>query len=277
MTQNSPNITEDPVGWGRQLILTHDHDPLYSGLLRAFTHGLMDRDRLRRYLIAYWSCYHVGASWWVSEYEGDAFWAKMRLMARNESQLPPPIEGLKRWPRGMERRHWRGQRSIDSVDWLKEHYPKPEQAVLDLEQLHEPSLKDVEAVVTSWPMFGPWITFKAADMLERVMGVPVRFPRQVTTMYNEPRKGASLFGQLLGIDDPQKVSDYLVEQYSDMPAPPFGDRACNVQEVETVLCKGKSCYKGHYYVGKDTEEQSKALLEWKAYDLLECYPVNSEN
>jgi hypothetical protein len=268
--RNDQHLIEDPLEWGRQLIASHDHDPLYSGLARVLQHGMADRDRIRRYFLTYWCCYNVGASWWISEYEGREYWDKLRVAAENNT--PTPIKGVARWPRGGERRHWRGQKCVDGVDWLATHYRKPEDAVKPLEQLR--SLKEVETEVMKWPMFGPWIAFKAADMLERVLEVPVVFPNAVTTMYAEPLKGAKIAAPLMGLDTPQEVSDLMLEEYEKMYAPPFGDRRCGVQEVETVLCKWKSAYKsGHYYLGKDTHEHTIELQKWGAQELLQCYPT----
>ena len=39
-------------------------------------------------------------------------------------------------------------------------------------------------------------------------------------------------------------------------------RRVNVQEVETIFCKYKSHLKGHYPVGKDSEEIRHALEGW---------------
>jgi hypothetical protein len=44
-------------------------------------------------------------------------------------------------------------------------------------------------------------------------------------------------------------------------APPRFERAINIQEIETILCKWKSHMNGHYKVGKDTHEIHEALKE----------------
>jgi len=231
---------------------------------------LADRDRIQRYMLAYWCFYNVGSSWYLSEYEGSDYWNRMRIAAANTPDNPAPIGG--RWPRGGERRHFRGQKCVDAVDWMSGRYPKPEIAVQSLAGLR--TLKEVENAVTQWPMFGPWIAFKAADMLERILEVPVAFPNEITTIYAEPRKGAEIAAPLLGALTAQEASNIMLEEYSKMAAPPFGDRRCNIQEVETALCKWKSAYSsGHYYLGKDTEEHSRELFIWGAHDLLQCYPV----
>ncbi len=268
------DLLDNPVEWGRQLIKTEDHDPLYTGLWRWKLRGA-GGDRGRRDLIAYWSCSNRGGAWRLRKHQGEEFWTWLHTAAVNE--VGPDTLGvcaLPRWPRAHERRHWRGQKCVDSVAWLRERFPQPEDAVRSLEDLPgQVNLAAVELAVTHWPQFGPWIAFKAADMLERVMGVPVAFPNSITTLYRDPRKGAEMAGPLMGHLTPQGVTERLLEEYRTMCAPPGGDRWVNVQEVETVLCKWKSARNGKYWIGLDTRDHREELERWGAHDLLACYPT----
>lgn len=265
---------DDPVEWGRQLIASEDHDPLYSGLWRWMEAG-EDPNRIRRFMLAYWCCYSVGASWFISRHETVVFWNYLSQAARNvESPRSFNAAPLDRWPRAHERRHWRGQKCIDSVEWLRHNFTHPEQAVLTLEHpAGEPvlCLASVEREVTRWPQFGPWIAFKAADMLERVLGCDVQFPNSVMKMYRDPRRGAEMAGEVLDLT-PEEVTQHMLDSYSDMAAPPNGSRRVNVQEVETVLCKWKSARNGKYWIGADTRSHLEELELWGAQDLYDCYP-----
>ena len=254
-------VREDPIEWGRQLILTNDHDPLYAGLVSWNVRG----SRLRRFMLAYWCCYSVGASWFISQQSGSRFWDLLRVAAVNED--PAPTGG--RWPRAHERRHWRGEKCVKSVDWLREHFRHPEEAVIALE--HGRSLGEVGKLM-NWPQFGPWIAFKAADMIERVLGAPVEFPAEVLTLYKDPKEGADTMMVLLGLESAQEVVDELMRSYGDTTAPGATPRPCGIQEVETVLCKWKSAFKGHYHLGRDTQDHRNELLFWGAHDLIRAYP-----
>lgn len=265
-------LIDNPVEWGRKLILTNDHDPLYVGLTQWDVKG----SRLRRFMLAYWCCYSVGASWYISQKSGSRFWDQLMVAAANLE--PSPIGG--RWPRAHERRHWRGQKCVDSVIALQDRFKHPEEAVVSLENLR--TLNQVEKSVGSWPQFGPWIAFKAADMLERVLGVPVEFPEELITLYKDPREGAEMMANLTPEfdpgwpDTPQGVVEMLLDAYAGTMAPGFkGEtaRLCNIQEVETVLCKWKSARKGHYFIGKDTRDHRAELTQWGAQDLLAVYPT----
>lgn len=260
------DLVENPVEWGRQLILTEDHDPLYSSLCRWNVKG----SRLRRFLLTYWCCYSVGASWFISKYSGTRYWDLLQMAADNNMGPQQFGYGFTRWPRAHERRHWRGQKAVDSVIWLRSTFKHPEEAVISLEGARK--LETVYADVKAWPQFGPWISFKIADMLERVLGVNIAFPGDVTSMYDDPREGADLMAPYLGLDTPQEVTGFLLGEYVVLVAPGRTGRLCNVQEVETVLCKWKSARKGKYWLGADTASHQKELSEWGAVDLLDVYP-----
>lgn len=264
------DLINDPIEWGRQLILTNDHDPLYEGLVNWNVRG----SRVRRFMLAYWCCYSVGASYYISAQSGSRFWDLLATAAINEE--PCPTGG--RWPRAHERRHWRGQKCVDSVDWLRTQFRHPEEAVMSLEPYN--TLAQINKAM-NWPQFGPWIAFKAADMLERVLGCKVHFPDEVITLYKDPREGAEMMASLGyahpegGLYNAQNCVYLLLDAYSDIIAPGHKDsaRVCNIQEVETVLCKWKSARKGHYYIGKDTADHRIELMNWGADDLLEAYPT----
>ena len=262
----SDQLLNTPIEWGRKLILTNDHDPLYVGLTSWDVKGA----RLRRFMLAYWCCYSVGASWFISQQSGSRFWDMLEKAAANVE--PSPLGG--RWPRAHERRHWRGQKCVDSVTALMGRFKHPEEAVISLEGYR--TLKQVEKAVADWPQFGPWIAFKIADMLERVLGCGVKFPEEIITLYKDPREGAEMAREVLGLADTQAVVADMLDAYAGMVAPGFcrdSARLCNIQEVETVLCKWKSARKGHYFIGKDTRDHRAELTAWGAVDLLSAYPT----
>lgn len=257
--------------FGRALIETHDLDPVYDGFVGAG----MPEDQQHRWLLAYWCFYHAGSACWLSEQEGKDFSHWMLVAAGNEDRVdlyPPADTGMLRWPRSAERRHFRGQKCVYAVDHLCDWAVPPESRVRGLYEKHnDMSLAAVMGRVQKWPLFGPWIAFKAADMLERCLGVPVQFPNDIGLVYSEPREALNI---LSGTPDgkgfwdgerewsPQEVYEELLDRFELLPAPPGGDRPCGPQEVETVLCKWKSHYNGHYQVGKDVHEVRSGLRGW---------------
>lgn len=247
--------------FGDALVDTGDLDPVYVAIYGAdLPHG-----QLCRLLISYWSFYHLGAAAWLSEHEGEEFWRQMRIAARNE--LPPPRirdNGLvERWPRAAERRHFRGDKCVRAVHYL-ESRGTAEQLVGELIRpcggpLTEKVIMDR---IQEWPMFGPWIAFKAADMIERLGVARVQFSPDLGLMYAEPRAALDIMVKVNAFGTIRDHYDAVSHWLSKKPAPPGGDRACGPQEVETVMCKWKAHYNGHYHVGKDVKEVRHGLEGW---------------
>lgn len=264
--RSGEELLSDPVAWGRLLVQTDDHDPLYSGLARWDVSSA----RKMRYMLAYWQIYNVGAAWFISKFEGQHFWSWVQTAALNETG--PVRLGVcehERWPRAHERRHWRGQKCVDSVLWMRRRFPDPEAAVASLSACG--TLREVEAAVTQWPQFGPWIAFKAADMLERILGWPIAFPPDIITFYRDPKKAADMLGELWG-QEPQAASERLLAGLSDILVPGASPRHLGYQELETVLCKWKAAH-GYYRIGLDTRDHRAELEQWGAQDLLAAYPT----
>jgi len=261
--------TLDVEAFGRRLIETRDLDPAYCGLVDA----KLPQDQLARWLISYWSFYHVGVASWISEQEGD-FWPFMAKAAANLPEHSPRALGLPadRWPRASERRHFRGAKCVNAVEWLAKKYPRPQDAVERLATAK--TAEQVMAIVQGWPMMGKWAAFKAADMIERVVGAPVRFPENTCLLYAEPLAGLKLAAQRAGTADLESYHHRLLDYLHRFPAPPTGDRPCGPQELETCCCKHKSYVGGHYHIGKDIHEQRAALVGWgeTAQQILSAYP-----
>lgn len=239
--------------FGRQLVDTGDLDPVYTMLASAALPG----DQLRRWLVAYWCCYHAGASSWMSEHVG---WDPLVMMAHDAKA---PTGG--RWPRGRERRHFRGSAARQAVAVLRERFQTPEALV---DWLAVPTtFADLKERVLELPLFGPWIAFKIGDMLERLLGVAVSFDGADIFIYAEPLAAAHLVSERYALEgEPVTAAiNYVRTELGERTAPPGHDRPVGLQEIETVLCKWKAHQHGHYPVGIDTKELRHALTLWAAW------------
>lgn len=279
--------------FGRHLITTHDLDPIYNALVSChqggpgwvpFHHGgnAYDTDQVYRWLIAYWCFYHAGVASFMSEHQGSEFWNWMMVAAENKKA--PPC-GIDRWPRGHERRHFRAKNAIDSISRLRNRYKKrPEEMVeiliqktVDIrggEPCVELTFEEVTRRAQAHNGFGPWIGFKIADMVDRVLGVRVEFDQAHVFMFKDPEKAAMmLWAETEGQKYPanakfkrevilEGVTRYLTDEFKDLKAPPLDDRPINIQEVETVLCKWKSHMNGHYPLYNDIREINEGLKPW---------------
>lgn len=263
--------------FGKILLRTGDLDPVYLALNGA----KLPEAQLHRLLLAYWCFYHLGAAAQLSEIKDPKkYWFAMSTAALNESRQ----DGSKPWPRGSERRHFRGAQAVTPMTKLVARYKTATDAVLGFVGINRngpfPPMTygSVSKTAMTHSGFGPWIAFKIADMSERVLGYAVDFSDCALGIYKDPRQGAAvaylgLTGNLEGLGG-QHPWDYpitdeelarTVNQYVKV----FRDCKCaglkrkvNVQEVETIFCKYKSYLKGHYPVGKDSEEIRHGLYGW---------------
>lgn len=256
-----PKIFEQPYGgrmsaaaFGKQLIKTGDLDPIYNAIYGA---KLPDVTR-NKLLLAYWCLYHLGAASKIAESKN--FWRSLGVAAVNE--------GLK-WPRGAERRHWRGANALNSFNHLKKRFKTPCHAVEYFGRGtggQGSSFFFVSARVREITGFGPWIAFKVADMLERIAEHPISFDNCELGIYDEPRRGAALYlhgdeDTAISLADVKTAAGMLQAEIGGVLAPPRGDRYVNIQEVETVLCKWKAHKHGRYSVGHDIEEVRRGLFD----------------
>ena len=246
----------DVYEFGKELVATQDLDPVYVGLVGAD----LSPELLSRVCLAYWCFYSLGAACYIAE-KPKKFWELMATAAANE--LPSPLGG--RWPRAAERRHFRGAQAINAVKELTDLVISPHGVVDHI--CSGGSYQEVARRAQQLRGFGPWIAWKIADMAERVLGYEVDFLGADLGIYKEPRQGAALVAHG---DWKAPVTDSALSQvvkeltfaFRSLKAPPLGDRKINVQEVETVLCKYKSHFKGHYTVGKDILEVRHGLKGW---------------
>ena len=164
----------------------------------------------------------------------------------------------------MERRYFYSKIARDTIRGLKDFGP-PEK-VVDAMTFHRDYITIVQSV-QSFTGFGPWISWKIADMTDRVLGWYVDFLEANLYMYRDPVKGAAY---ILTGDKNYKITSeelngvvyMMLTHFKGYLAPPFQDRIVNVQEIETILCKYKAHCFGHYPWGNDTIHVAKALEGW---------------
>lgn len=169
--------------FGRQLVQTGDLDPIYTMLQGA----QLDRGTLKRWCLAYWMFYHAGVASKVAE--APDFWAAVQR-AQDE-----------KWPRGTERRHFKGKASQQSILMLGSFRGMtPEDLVTWAATAHYHSedkgkfgaqpFTAVRERVMRWRGFGPWIAFKVADMTDAVLGIPVDFTTALPYFFDDPFLGS---------------------------------------------------------------------------------------
>lgn len=215
---------------------------------------------MAKWLVAYWCFYNVGTASILSERPDKYFWDDLRNATIGTV-----------FPRGTERRHFRGLNALKSIADLASRastaFELIESLFLGVKNL---SALDLMLRVRGWNGFGPWIAFKVADMLERLGMADIKFsPSDIFSMFDSPAEGAILFHDNHGDCTERPKYDKLSwtyaalsENLSALKSPPNNNRPINIQEIETVLCKYKSTLSGHYHVGKDVKEIRHALLSF---------------
>lgn len=272
--------------FGEALLSTGDLDPVYLAIQNA----QLEEPELHRLCLAYWCFYSLGTAAYIAHHgkTPKKFWTLMWMAAHNDEfykDLPTYGKADKPWPRGAERRHFRAANATGPIRYLADNYRDASAVVRAMALMDEPhtdyvTFSDVAKVVESHPGFGPWMSFKIADMCERVLNYDVDFSNCELGIYKDPRQGAAVgFLELESTEhlrgvyklDPwaypisneelkQTVAHY-VKAFKKF-SPPGGGRKVNVQEVETIFCKYKSHLKGHYPMGKDTREVHHGLQGW---------------
>jgi hypothetical protein len=256
------------IEFGKLLVESGDLDPLYIALWNSG----MENSQLKRWLVCYWCYYHAGLSCLVSEAEGKSFWSFMRRIATAGTQ----------YPRGTERRHFRGKLAMESVRRLGSEYPSPE-TLVDWLGEGGPTALGVTKRVLSLYGFGEWIKWKVPDMLDRLDLAPIRFAEgDLALMFSTSKQGAYETCKACGIeavDELRAAHRYLKRKLGKLKAPPRYERRINVQETETIFCKWKSHLGGHYPIGKDCLELREGVEQFgecqTARSVLSALPESS--
>ena len=255
--------------FGAQLLKSGDIDPVYIAL-NAMEWSEVQRNR---WLVAYISFYHPGLASWLSEAEGLDFWELMMTAAVNEEVSPIGA----RFPRAPERRHFRGENAVKSVDYMRTRYGKYPQAMMDYicgPMTYEgvTSYKDIQGRALEHYGIGAWACYKLADLAERCCGVPLVWT-EADAMYESPQRGAlAIWRAKLGYSEEAQPKDrakaihdvvqYLLDHFKDYDAP-GGGRKFGLPEVETCCCKYLSHLNGHYGPNNDLIEIKKGLDQWR--------------
>lgn len=267
-TKNYEKLTIEV--FGQHLLESGDLDPVYIVLDKME----LEQDQLFRWLLAYWCFYNCGVASYLSEKKGLGFWTAMTTAAEN---LVPAPGNVGRWPRGKERRHFRGVAAIKAVQQMSATFREhPEQVVGSIIQEGRSEPEDfavVAARAQQLPLFGPWISFKVCDMLECLGIHEINFDQAAVFMFKDPVEAALRLWRLkAGLPDTAQPKDkaaaitqvvnYLQMHFKDYGAPPSFNRSVGLQEVETILCKWKSHCNGHYPLNNDLVEIREGVEPW---------------
>lgn len=243
------------IEFSQQMILTRDLDPTYCVLWEA----KLEPELRDKFLLAYLCFYHFGTASWICSQPD--YWKALAAAAATAEH-----------PRASERRHFRGEQAVRAVRELTALRQTPSEVVLGWKPPGlRPKALEVMQCVRRHRGFGPWVAFKAADLLERLGVFSVQFvAADVFNMYESPRLGAELVAKQQGVGK-EEACGYALRHLSDalckILAPPRYERVVNIQEIETCLCKYLSYWNGHYKLGQDIIEVKHAIERYGKLEL----------
>lgn len=248
-------MSENVYEFGQRLLDAGDLDPVYTVVWGAS----LPLPELERWLLAYWCFYDVGTATWICDVKTEAdYWRRMW-----DATCSPA------YPRGRERRHFRAANADKSMTFLSEQQMDGVFEGLRPHALagHTMRAGYVMETVQEWAGFGPWIAFKAADMLDRCGYCPVEFDVASAFFYDSPKKAAKLLWDMegqpsAGFGDAacEWAVNRICSELSSDRAPPMNDRPLNCQEAETILCKWGASLTGHYHIGEDVAAVKKGIM-----------------
>lgn len=246
--------------FGAHLLRTGDLDPVYLALNRS---GFEQAQRLR-WLSAYAAFYHSGVACWLSEQAGPAFWEAMAAVAANAEC---PVGGL--WPRGHERRHFRGAAAGAGVaDWAAKHPVAPEEMFITIAGRGGP-FQAVADRARSYVSIGVWLAFKCVDLVDACMGIEVDQTDVEPFLYETPRTSLlNVWMQKAGhppADEATAVLEMVARlrvAFEEFQIPHKPGHPVDMFTIETIACKHKSHLSGHYPLWNDIRDISKGLQRW---------------
>lgn len=235
---------------GIQMLATEDLDPVYVMLRGAVKQGL-DRDTLKRFMLAYWIYYNSYTAAYVAE-SPDFYTAMWKCLAAKS-------------PHGFERRFMWGKQAVNAINGLI-HAGEPERVVDDM-TIHD-DFWSAYYTIKAYIGFGPWISFKIVDMTERVLKIPIDVSSASLALYKDPIQGAAtiLFKDKLhpiSDDELSSVIHTVIDTFKDVMAPPDHDRPVGIMEAETILCKYKAHVYGAYPLNNDTRHLHPSKGDFK--------------
>lgn len=257
--RNYPRL--DFIPFGKQLIQSGDLDPVYLALNSVS----FSKEQRLRWIVAYCAFYHCSVACWLSELKGAEFWHYLKIAAENK--VSSPIK--ERWPRGHERRHFRGEQALAAInDWENRYGTHPEHMMKYIVG----SGKNFQAIgdrAVEHRSVGVWMKFKLIDLADACFDAKVEQTNLEQFLYESPRTSIlSMWNKLhpsANSDESilQKAIAYLLKQYKELRIPHHPDKAIDLFCLETIACKHSSHLNGHYPLFNDIDEITLGLSSWK--------------
>lgn len=243
-------LFQDFVTFANGQIDSGDLDPMYPVLREVYRREGVEREQAlwRTFLFVAW--YHVGSA----------------ILAWRQWPEPTEVKVPGAWPTGVERRGFRGQPRLveEHVSALLVYVRRHKSLAYWIGELvsgktPEQGWDAVRAAYSALPFAGPWSSYKWADLLKHVHGVPIS-ASDLGVGGNSPTAGPIPgMVHLTGRTWYACANRRRLQRALYRLARCAGCRADGLDQLETALCDFNSLCKGRYYVGHDLDQQAEQL------------------
>ena len=243
-----------------RLISTGELDPTYN--LVYYARGELGPEWAKRFCMAHLMFYNVETSIILADVEEKHFWFRVMQMYHTAN-------------RGQERRHYRGQNGLQSIDSLR--YDRPSMVFDQPGENHKlVTLKTIAQRIAAAGIkgFGTYFILKWADLLDVMHRLSVDYSPLVHSPHLFLFEGAAKGLESIWPGRPHhegllEIADYI-KQFRD----PFqGYRLCGLSEAETIACAYRTYYvKTTYKFGWDIHNLRVTLDKLGRHDLIDGVP-----
>lgn len=224
---------EDFLRFSRAQLATQDIDPAYPVLRERFAEDGVPREIALWRLLLFVACYHLGSA--------EALWTRFPTPGR----LPPGV----RVATGTERRGFRGNDRLAAFvnGFLQRGAPRRW-----IEDATEWAI--ARAALQTVPGGGPWASYKWADLLKNVLGLPL-----LADSVGENPSPLRAMSTLTGFPAAECASNLARQRGLLQAVVGRGVALGGLDQLETCLCDFNSLTKGHYYTGHDIDSMMGQL------------------
>lgn len=230
--------------FARFTVQTGDLDPMYDLIYKG--RMKLGQNWAEKYALGFFLFYDAGVAAEIADsYD---FWGYI-------------IDHYPRFRRGTERRHFRGDKARAAIERMR-YMGDPHDIWW---RMHGDTFSKVEDHIKNnffGCQIGPYFIWKAMDLLDRGLGMPVfcSIDEAMMGMPDEPREAAKYFFPDLELGAALKE---IIAEIGDNYAPGEPNRKCGVQEAETILCMMKGYFKTQTHkIGDDVDEKHKQLAAY---------------
>lgn len=239
-------------------VYTGDIDPVYFAIHRArevFGHAWATR-----FAVAMLCYYHTGTAAVAADYEGEEFWDHLREIY--------PVA-----PRAAERRHWRGQQGLNSLQSMQAFAPDPTTFFGGFSHTYAANKKVCEKHLKG---FGAYFILKICDYMDRCLDLPITsYAGLAENLPTLPAQAAELLYPGRTVPTAFALACNRLEPLG-LLAPPLFDRLIGPAEVETILCDWKRAKYGNHIIGDDVIDKRNSLRGYgaKAERMIDLFPLD---